>query len=479
MKRASHPVRAVVALALTFACMPAVAFAAPADVEGPFISNVTSESAVIWWRSPQPLSGEVVIGDRCIRDAEPPYEVLVSGLDPGRPYSYYVTFDNGDRRPAEGAYAFRTAPRRTDDAEFRFAVMCDSRGSEASEPVNSAVLAALLQGAKARDARFVLFPGDLIFGYCTDAEEYRRQLRLWKSAAADFMHEMPIYLTIGNHDVLLHRARDQFGPYDLDGALTGGRLLTGEEAFAQEFVNPTNGPGEPEAREAPPYTETSYSFDYGDCHFVVLNTNYWVGTRTFPHEPGDPCRLYERGNPEGRLMDRQLNWLRNDLRRARARGARHVFVTGHEPAFPVGAHVDDAMYYEGNATLSLKRDIRARQHRFWQMLSDNDVLVAFFGDEHNYSRALMGPVGDRRYDPPVWHIIAGGGGAPASEARRTDLPWSDCIRMFENRRHYCLVTVRGPAVTLEVLALTQDSEAAAGAVEFELIDHVRDLTVRD
>jgi len=479
MRSARRRSRALMAFVGLVPLVGVALLAAPAaDLEGPFVGNVTSNSAVIWWRSSTPAPGAVVIANRTLRDDQPPFEVTVTGLEPGKTYQYHVELDEGGRLPGQGDYSLRTAAGRGTEAEFRFAVICDSRGTKASEPVNVPVLQALLKHAKSRSAQFVVFPGDLAFGYCNDAAEYRRELRVWKSAAADLMHEIPVYLTMGNHDVLIHPDRDRHGPYDLDGAMVGGKLLTGEEAFAQEFVNPSNSP-QPENAGAPPYAETCYSFDWGNCHFVVLNTNYWVGTRSFPRVPGDPCRLYERGNPEGRIMDRQMQWLREDLRRARQAGARHIFVFGHEPAFPVGAHVDDAMYYEGNATLSLKRDIRARQHQFWQMLSDNGVLAGFFGDEHNYSRALIGPAGDKTYDPPVWHIISGGAGAPASSARRTDLPWSDSIRAFEDRRHYCLVTVQGRQVTLEVFALPADFDPTMGEPKFEVIDRVEDMTARD
>jgi hypothetical protein len=468
-----------------FSCLAAAAglglaaVSAPAnEIEGPFVGNVTADSAVIWWRCATPVSGEVAVGGRKLRDDQPPFEERISGLEAGKSYGYYVQFDNGERRPREGVYTFHTAPAKGSEDTFSFAVMCDSRGTKPSEPVNVRVLQALLEDARSKSARFVCFPGDMILGYCGDEDEYRRQLRLWKSAVSDVLHEMPIYVTMGNHDVLTHRDRDKFGSYDIDGVLKGGKLVASEDVLSEEFVNPTDGPASPEKPQAPAYGETCYSFDYGDAHFVVLNTNYWMATRSFPHEPGDPCRLYERGYPEGLIMDRQMAWVSDDLRRARSAGARHIFVFAHEPAFPVGAHADDAMYYEGDATLSLKRAVRARRHTFWKMLSDNGVLVAFFGDEHNYSRSLIGPAGDAIYDPPVWHIITGGAGAPPSDLLRRDLPWSDSIRRFENLRHYCLVTVRGRQASLEVYALPADFEAK-GAPQLDLIDRVADLTIRN
>jgi len=472
----------------------------PPKLLGPFVARVTDSSAVIWWQGEAATPGKVVIGDRTVQVEKAPYEVLVTGLQADKDYRYHVELASGQRLPAQGEYTFHTAPAARSSREFTFAVLCDSRGGNPDQPVASPVLKTLLADARKRGAQFCLFPGDLFFGYHHHEAEYQRQARVWKAAAADFLHEAPIYVTMGNHDVLIHRDRDDFGEYDLDGEKKDGKFITGEEVFADEFVNPVNGPDKPEKPGAPPYTETCYSFDYGNCHFVVINTNYWVGTRTYPHQPGDPCRLYERGNPEGRVMDRQMVWLERDLAQARRRGMKHLFVFGHEPAFPVGKHVDDAMYYDGNATLSLKKDIRKRRAKLWNLFSRQRVLAAFFGDEHNYSRALVGPAGDKWYEPPVWHIITGGAGAPRTLVkmpkaapgekyvppeyphpyRRIDMPWSDAVRVFEVRYHYCLVHVHGNRVSLEVWALPEDfAPSSDEPAELELIDRVKDLTVRD
>jgi hypothetical protein len=448
------------------------------EIAGPFVANVTAASAVVWWQSAPAVGGRVVVGSRSFEDADPPFEVVIDGLEPGRAYAYRVEFANGDRRPAAGSYTLRTAPATDSSEPFRFAVMCDSRSTGPADAVNEPVLRRLLEDARARSAAFICFPGDMVYGYSTDADDYRRQLRQFKAVAAAVMAEVPIYVTMGNHDVLLHRTRDRAGDYDLDGTVSDGRFVTGETVFAGEFVNPSNGPPQPERPGAPPYSETSFSFEFGNAHFVFLNTNYWAATRVFPHRAGEPARLYESGNPEGRLMDGQFWWLADDLGQARTAGRRHLFVFGHEPAFPVGAHADDAMYYAGNATLSLKRDIRQRQQAFWRLLSDSRVLAAFFGDEHNYSRALLGPAGNADYDPPVWQIITGGAGAKPSDKRLMYLPWADSVRVFDSRHHYSLVSVRGDTVALEVYALPA-VESAGSPTEMVLIDRVADLTVRD
>jgi len=53
------------------------------------------------------------------------------------------------------------------------------------------------------------------------------------------------------------------------------------------------------------YGPTDYAFQYGLAHFIVLDNVYWKGYRT--DEDGN----VRRGNYEGRLLDRQLEFVRN------------------------------------------------------------------------------------------------------------------------------------------------------------------------
>ena len=447
------------------------------DIEGPFVSNITSNSAVIWWGCPKPVGGKVFIGKRSFTDNIPPFEVLIPGLLPDRDYQYHIEFNNGGRRPASGTFTLHTAPPPDSKRPFCFAVLCDSRGPIPLIPVRESILTRLLDHAISQSARFICFPGDLVFGYSKNEEIYRQELRLWKSTIGYIMNEIPVYVTMGNHEAVLHTFRDNIGKYLLDGVIRGDMVLSSEEIFAQEFCNPINGPL-PERHGAPPYTETCYSFNYGNTHFVFINTNYWVGTSSDPLTPWEPSRLYGEGNPQGRIMDRQMEWLHNDLKDARRSDLEHIFLFGHEPAFPIGSHTSDAMCYEKNATPSLRQDIRKRRDRFWKLLSQFEVLAAFFGHEHNYSRALIGPAGKSKDGLPVWQIITGGAGARLSDIRLDYMPWADTVRVFEKRYHYCLVSVDGKSVSLNVFALPKDFDPDSSSSNFELIDHIQDMTIR-
>ena len=89
------------------------------------------------------------------------------------------------------------------------------------------------------------------------------------------------------------------------------------------------------------------------------------------------------GNPFGRLLPGQIRWLAADLKAARDRGQKHLFVFVHEPAFPNGGHVQDSLWEGGKARGVATRDL------FWQIVSDAGVVAVFSGHEHNYSRTAI------------------------------------------------------------------------------------------
>lgn len=210
-----------------------------------------------------------------------------------------------------------------------------------------------------------------------------------------------------------------------------------ETLFARAVVNPKNGPKA--ADGAPPYEENVYSFDQSSVHFAVLNTNYAYRSRHWRTDHP----LYPRGHHEGEITDAQLTWLDRDLTHARALGARHLLVFAHEPAFPNGGHIQDAMYYRARF-----ENVLERRRRFWNLLVKHEVLATFFGDEHNYSRTRIDADIDPSFTRTVWQIITGGAGAPYY-ARDTTVPWAHKVERFENGHHFVMLDIAGDRVALE------------------------------
>jgi hypothetical protein len=129
------------------------------------------------------------------------------------------------------------------------------------------------------------------------------------------------------------------------------------------------------ARRGPPGSETTtYSFDHGSAHIVVLNLYARDGRDTGGG-----------GTVDGTLLE----WLDADLS-ATDRPAR--FVLGHECAYPFYRHVGKSMDSD-----PVTRDL------FWQVLERHEVAAFLCAHTHVYSR--FRPAGSR-----VWQVDLGNAG---------------------------------------------------------------------
>ena len=408
------------------------------------------------------------------------------------------------------AYPFRTAPAKGEGG-VRFAFAGDSRqgvggGAKAFMGVDALILERELHHAWIKGAAFWIQGGDLVNGYTTEVDDFRAQLRAFKWAASSFLHERPIYAGVGNHDALIRSFEkrppatgshesihlDRW-PYESESS---------EAIFADEFVHPENGPDVADPRR-PGYRETVYSFQHGPVRIVILNNNYWVST----------AAAQVGGSPEGWFLPDQMEWLERELGAAEADpSVRHVLLCMHEPAFPNGAHLDDAMWYLGDdrvrgwsadpATGELRPDgpgmISLRNDLVRMAARSRKVVAILTSDEHSYSRTLITPetpAGDPARDDrdgdgmldsgplsvipglsrPIWVIISGGGGAPNYAEEKS--PWNEwwkahpescpaadgCYR-FSMLYHWLLFDAEANAIGLEVYTDRGD-----------LIDRVEDL----
>ena len=166
-------------------------------------------------------------------------------------------------------------------ADFRFAVIGDSRGND--DGINTEILPLILEEIKASDAEFIVVVGDLITG-SKHSDVHRERLLKWKAIVEKY--DTPVYVVIGNHEI--------------ESELS-------EDIIRSIFEMPQNGP--------PRLKELVYSFDYQNAHFTIIDTAVY---KDFHRIEGD-----------------QLEWLINDLDQNK-KGP--IFVFGHDPAYPGGPH---------------------------------------------------------------------------------------------------------------------------------------------
>lgn len=121
---------------------------------------------------------------------------------------------------------------------------------------------------------------------------------------------------------------------------------------------------------------TTYSFDYGNAHFVMLNE--------YCDAAGDTAT-------NGDVPDHLYNWLAADLS---STDMEHIFVFGHEPAYPQPDADNGRLRHEYDSL----NEHPANRDRFWDLLRNRGVTAYICGHTHNYSAAQM---------DGVWQIDVG------------------------------------------------------------------------
>lgn len=158
------------------------------------------------------------------------HTAAVTDLKPGTAYEYRV--GAGDKRSSW--QSFHTAQGH----DFKALIFPDSQSSDYS------VWAATAQPAWQRnqDAQFFINMGDLV-----DNGQDHYQWNAWFDVVGDMIARIPVVPLLGNHET-----------YDKDWKV---RM---PEAYLHLFALPRI--------DREKYQNQFYSFDYGDAHFVVLNT---------------------------------------------------------------------------------------------------------------------------------------------------------------------------------------------------------------
>jgi len=352
-------VSGLVGLLLVAAGVAAV-FARAAIVRGPYLNDVRPDSIVVRWDTDTPCVGTVRFTPRGgeVRAqqearATKRHEVRLHNLAPGARYLYQV----GDGQVYSPRAAFRTAVPA--GQAFSFAVYGDSRSHLADHrQVANAILAA--------DPAFVLHTGDLV----SDGHQ-EKDWAVFFDGAADLLRSVPVFPCLGNHEQDSQLYFDYFS-------------LPGNERY--------------------------YSFDYGDCHFIALDSN-----ALFVSNPA------------------QRHWLAHDLQKHRQAALTFAFL--HHPPYSVARH--------GNT--------QTVQQEFCPLFRQYGVDVVFAGHDHDYQRNEVGG---------VTYIVTAGGGASLYD-QTTTAPWN---KVTQKLLHYVLVRVyaaasrgrEGKSATLE--AFTPDGQ---------------------
>jgi predicted phosphodiesterase len=322
----------------------------------PYLGNITTSSAVISWAmdtvsagtgqvtySQDQTYGNLVGATSQTIDGRVWYSAQITGLTANTTY-YYKILNNAIDITPWPTITFSTSPDLS-MTHFDFSVIGDNQPDSAGATPYPATLA-IAALMKQQNPNLVIHTGDMIFdGFlCTgNLSAYSQYVRNYFNVYQAMLGYTSFFTAIGNHEVQ-----------------TGG---CGLQAYKDVYSLPGNAPND--------HTEEYYSFNWGNVHFVALDSNTDIKYDTT-----------------------QRNWLTSDLQNT-YQPWKIVFL--HVPSYSSGESGSDP-------------DVQAYLVPIFETYGVN---VVFNGHDHDYERTcpIRNGVCTTTQNGGVVYFTNGGGGA--------------------------------------------------------------------
>jgi acid phosphatase type 7 len=298
---------------------------------GPYLQRGSSNAVVVRWRTAEPTPSAVAFGPSIIalssvaKSSEPTteHEIEVTGLSADSKVHYAFGAPESPLLGGDGDHFVITAPPVGTDRATRIWVLGDSGTANAKA---AAVRDAYLAHTGNSPTHLWLMLGDNAYADGTDEEYQKAVFDMYPSV----LRNSVLWSTLGNHDGHSADSGTQSGPYydihTLPTAGEAGGVASGTEAY--------------------------YSFDYGQIHFVCLDS-YDSDTSV----SGD-----------------MLTWLESDLG---ATTQPWLIAFFHHPPYSKGSHDSD--------TESRLKNMRERA---MPILEAHGVDLILSGHSHSYERSM-------------------------------------------------------------------------------------------
>jgi fibronectin type 3 domain-containing protein len=299
---------------------------------GPYLQMGTSTGVTVRWRTDVATDSRVQYGPSVGNlattvDLDPlttEHVVALSGLAADTTYYYSVGTTTQTLAGDEASYFFLTSPTPGTAKAARFWVLGDSGTADANaEAVRDAYLA--FTGATRTDLWLML--GDNAYVSGTDSEYQAAVFDMYPTV----LRQSPLWPTLGNHDGVSADSSDESGPYydifTLPAAGEAGGVASGTEAY--------------------------YSFDYGNVHFICL----------------------ESFDTDRSVNGAMMTWLDQDLL---AVTQDWIIAFWHHPPYSKGSHDSDTE----------PSPMEMRQNAL-PILEAGGVDVVLSGHSHSYERSFL------------------------------------------------------------------------------------------
>lgn len=278
------------------------------------------------------------------------HQTVISGLKENTTYYFRVGDEATDKWSEYGS--FTTSSK--DIKEFTFVAVTDTQSEHLPDAYFSA--ATMKKALElVENSAFIMHSGDFVD---EGDEEY-----LWlaqMNTAKDILMNNIIVPAVGNHEDDSH-------------------------AFWQHFKIPHTNDHKT--------TGAYYSYNYGNVHFVVLDTNK------------------ENSDGTSYVDDEQLEWLKEDLQSANDNGADWIIVNMHKGLYTTGEHSDNEKF---------AGETGARK-RVGEVFEEYGVDLVMQG--HDHCPSVTYPIKDRKAsDTGVIYVNTGSAGAKSYSLDKSLMP---------------------------------------------------------
>lgn len=305
-------------------------------VRGPYLQVGTPTSVVVRWRTDVAATSRVRFGvaannlNLFVESAgsTTEHEITLTGLSPNTKYFYSIGTLSQVLAGENNDHYFITAPQPGIRKPIRVWLLGDAGTKNNNQ---RAVRDAYYNFTGSQHTDLILMLGDNAYNNGEDSEY---QLAVFENMYEAILRKTVLWATRGNHDR---------GPQVGSSWSNGG-------AYYQIFTFPKNG----EAGGMPSGTEAYYSFDYGNVHFICLEST-----------SGD---LRADNSP-------MWTWLEEDLA---ANDKEWTIAFWHHPPYSKGSHNSDS-----------ESELINMRERAVSRLEDFGVDAVFTGHSHSYERSYL------------------------------------------------------------------------------------------
>jgi len=329
-------------------------------LRGPYLQFPTSSSMKVLWRTDVPTAGRVYYGSSLdnlmdnhveVTDEVIDHTVNITGLQPYTEYYYAISDGQNVLSGGDAVHRFRTSPVIGTVQPIRvWAIGDHGKGNTKQRDVMNAYSDHVGDDL----ADIWLWLGDNAYQDGTD-EEYQANNFDPQWGMTNLMKRLPFMGTPGNHDY------NSIAP-----PTVSQNPLLNDGAYYRIFDLPTNG----EIGGVPSGHELFYSFDYGNVHFISLNSeigsvlsssNDWTGANPFSSFNGSPM----------------TEWMHADLQ---ANDKPWIVAFFHQPAHSEGSHSSADLW---------ERYMTAMRVNICPILEQYGVDVIITGHSHVYERSYL------------------------------------------------------------------------------------------